>query len=101
MFTAENRTLIQRRRFFLFFYKVTYWPLYSKSLNTVQMERINVNGPSRSSDPYFNDEFNEKAQRLMDAWHVPGLAIGLIQGSSTSFKVRHYLKSMTAEVTRI
>ncbi|KAL6808146.1 beta-lactamase/transpeptidase-like protein [Trichoderma camerunense] len=50
------------------------------------MERNNVNDPSRSSNSYFNDEFNEKAQRLMDAWHVPGLAIGLIQGSSTSFK---------------
>lgn len=65
------------------------------------MERNNVTDPSRSSGQNFNDEFNEKVQRLMDAWHVPGLAIGLIQGSSTSFKVRRYLKSMTAEVTRV
>jgi hypothetical protein len=38
----------------------------------------------------------KKVQKLMDGWHVPGLAIGLIQGSSTSFKVRHFPKSMTA-----
>lgn len=100
MFTAENRTLIQRRRFF-FLTRLLIDHFTSKSFNTVQMERNNVNDPSRSSDSYFNDEFNEKAQRLMDAWHVPGLAIGLIQGSSTSFKVRHFLKSMTAEVTRV
>ncbi|KAF3055334.1 Protein flp [Trichoderma lentiforme] len=70
----------------IFFTRLLIDHFTSKSFNAVQMERNNVNDPSRSSDPYFNDEFNEKAQRLMDAWHVPGLAIGLIQGSSTSFK---------------
>jgi hypothetical protein len=59
------------------------------------MAQNNAKHNAKSCEPYFDDEFNAKVQRLLDTWHVPGLAIGLIQGSSTSFKVRYPLKIMT------
>ncbi|UKZ74833.1 hypothetical protein TrVFT333_002503 [Trichoderma virens FT-333] len=63
------------------------------------MAQHNVRHHSGSCGPYFDDEFNAKVQRLMDTWHVPGLAIGLIQDSSTTFKRRFFTASTTKAFT--
>ncbi|UKZ48299.1 hypothetical protein TrVGV298_002522 [Trichoderma virens] len=63
------------------------------------MAQHNVRHHSGSCGPYFDDEFNAKVQRLMDTWHVPGLAIGLIQDSSTTFKAYGFAELPNTAVT--
>ncbi|KAL7904124.1 beta-lactamase/transpeptidase-like protein [Trichoderma velutinum] len=63
------------------------------------MNQTKANDHARSRESYFNNEFNAKVQRLMDEWHVPGLAIGLIQGSDTSFKTYGLAQLPDAAVT--
>jgi CubicO group peptidase (beta-lactamase class C family) len=42
--------------------------------------------PNRPSSP-FSSKFDDLVQGLLQAWHVPGLAIAVIDGASTFSKV--------------
>ncbi|KAL7928406.1 beta-lactamase/transpeptidase-like protein [Trichoderma chlorosporum] len=63
------------------------------------MSQNNTRRHSMPGESYFNDDFNLKVQRLLDTWHVPGLAVGLIQGSSTSFKAYGFAQLPDTTVT--
>ncbi|KAL6884494.1 beta-lactamase/transpeptidase-like protein [Trichoderma evansii] len=63
------------------------------------MAQSNTKYHLKSYESCFNAEFNAKVEKLLDTWHVPGLAIGLVQGSSTSFKAYGFAELPDTAVT--